>query len=197
MPDSTPAPLGLRERKKARTRQALQEAALRLIRDQGYDATTVDQIAAAADVSPATFFRYFPTKEDVIVEDEYDPILVRRWQEIDPSGTPVQRIRQVVRDTLSGLPPEESAALLERTQLMYSVPQLRAKVWDNWRRTQGMLADLVGEQLGRSADDLRVRAITGAMMGTMIGVIELWMAEPHRDLGELLDQSLAVLEGPL
>src|SRR5262252_2552636 len=66
---------GLRERKKQKTRWAIQEHALRLIAEQGYDATTVDQIAAAAEISPSTFFRYFPTKEDLIIEDEYDAVL--------------------------------------------------------------------------------------------------------------------------
>jgi AcrR family transcriptional regulator len=61
---SSPAePTGLRERKKARTRAAIQRHALRLFQEQGYSATTVDQIAAAAEISPSTFFRYFPTKE--------------------------------------------------------------------------------------------------------------------------------------
>ena len=63
---------GLRDRKKQKTRWSIQEHALRLFQEHGYDQTTVDQIAAAAEISPSTFFRYFKTKEDVVVQDEYD-----------------------------------------------------------------------------------------------------------------------------
>jgi AcrR family transcriptional regulator len=194
MPDTTSAPLGLRERKKARTRRALQEAALRLIREQGYDATTVDQIAAAADVSPATFFRYFPTKEDVIIEDEYDPLLIQRWHELSPTGSPIRRVRAVIRSTFSELTQSDIDAILERTQLMYSVPQIKARVWDNWLRTQHIFDELVAEQLGTTPTDLRVRTITGAMMGAIMSIFEIWVADPSQDLVEMFDSSLALLE---
>jgi AcrR family transcriptional regulator len=78
--DPGPPPLGLRERKKARTRAAIQEQALHLFAAQGYAATTVRQIADAAEVSESTFFRYFPTKEDVVMHDRFDrsrPFAVR------------------------------------------------------------------------------------------------------------------------
>ncbi|MDR4215793.1 helix-turn-helix transcriptional regulator, partial [Bacillus paralicheniformis] len=62
---------GLRERKKTRTKTTIQQHALRLFKEQGYQATTVEQVAAAAEVAPSTVFRYFPTKEDLAVLDDY------------------------------------------------------------------------------------------------------------------------------
>src|SRR5450432_790363 len=86
-------PAGLRERKKARTRAAIREHALRLFREQGYPATTVEQIAAAAEVSPATFFRYFPTKEDVVLQDDFD-IVTLAALEAQPAGlSPIAAFR--------------------------------------------------------------------------------------------------------
>ncbi|GAA2145582.1 TetR/AcrR family transcriptional regulator [Actinomadura napierensis] len=83
-PSNAPARPGLRERKKARTRAAIQTCAMRLFREQGYDATTIAQIIEAADVSETTFFRYFPTKEDLVLHDDYDPMLIEAFQEQPP-----------------------------------------------------------------------------------------------------------------
>ena len=85
-------PAGLRERKKARTRAAIREHALRLFREQGYAATTVEQIAAAAEVSPATFFRYFPTKEDVVLQDDFDVITLEALKAQPAGAQPDRRV---------------------------------------------------------------------------------------------------------
>ena len=87
---------GLRERKKARTRAAIREHALRLFREQGYGATRVEQIAEAAEVSPATFYRYFPTKEDVVLQDDLD-VLTLEALEAQPAGlSPLAAVRGAV-----------------------------------------------------------------------------------------------------
>jgi AcrR family transcriptional regulator len=92
--------LKLRERKKARTRDAIQSQALRLFRDQGYEATAVSQIAEAAEVSESTFFRYFPTKEDVVMWDRFDPLILDAVR-LQPAGSgPIVALRGAFRDVL-------------------------------------------------------------------------------------------------
>ena len=77
MPNTiTPIARGLRERKKLKTKEAIQREALRLFQEQGYDETTIEQIAEAVEISPSTFFNYFPTKEDVVIQDPYDPLFI-------------------------------------------------------------------------------------------------------------------------
>src|ERR1700729_1580107 len=72
---TNPPPPGLRERKKIKRRRAIQTAALRLFEARGYEHTTVEQIAEAAETSTTTFYRYFPTKEDVVLDAPSPPIV--------------------------------------------------------------------------------------------------------------------------
>src|SRR5207245_89584 len=88
---------GLRERKKARTRASIREHALRLFREQGYQHTTVEQIAEAAEVSPSTFFRYFPTKEDVVLQDDMDIRMLEALRRQPPGLAPLAAFRAAVR----------------------------------------------------------------------------------------------------
>ena len=128
---------GLRERKKQKTRWSIQEHALRLFQQQGYEQTTVDQIAAAAEISPSTFFRYFKTKEDVVVEDEYDPLLLRLLAD-EPSDEPViPALRHAIATAFAHLGPTEMAQIRQRTELMLAVPALRMRMLDSFHRQPG------------------------------------------------------------
>ena len=97
---------GLRELKKQRTREAIQEAALALIKRHWYDATTCEQIARRSRVSSATFFRYFPTKEDVVLQDEYDPLISEMVARRPARERPVTAVRRALADALGGLDTE-------------------------------------------------------------------------------------------
>src|SRR5215218_9678164 len=124
-PDGRPK-AGLRERKKAKTRAEIQRQALRLFRERGYEETTVSQIAEAAEVSESTFFRYFPTKEDVVLWDEFDPLIFEAFKKQPPEMGPIRALRESIRDVLSGTSAAEKADLLGRLEVLMSVPPLRA-----------------------------------------------------------------------
>ncbi len=133
-------PMGLRERKKAKTRAAIREHALRLFRERGYSATTVEQIAAAAEVSPATFFRYFPTKEDVVLQDDLDVVTLAALEAQPAELGPIAAMRAATRTMLAGMTPEELARLAETTELSLSVPEVRARAVDEFTRTIDVMA---------------------------------------------------------
>ena len=103
--------LGLRERKKAKTKAAIQEHALRLFREQGYAETTVEQIAAAAEVSPSTFFRYFPAKEDTVLTDLVDREAFQLMVDAPAELTPLEALRHaVIRVDTAGLDADAQGA---------------------------------------------------------------------------------------
>ena len=188
---------GLRERKKARTRATIQQHAVRLFLDRGYDATTVEQVAAAAEVAPSTVFRYFPTKEDLVVSDEYDPLFITAFRTQPAELTPIQALRGALREAFDDLPPEELAAQRARVMLVLSVPALRGASFGNLIETLRVVSDLVAERVGRGQDDLAVRALTGAAFGVMLEVMLRWVNDSDMNAPAALDEALARLEAGL
>ena len=162
--------LGLRERKKAKTRAAIQEHALRLFREQGYSATTIEQIPDAAEVSPSTFFRYFPTKEDVVLFDSTDPLMFASFEAQPPEMGVVEALRRAFHEVYEGLSPEELESQSERQELIRTVPELRAKMLDDLVGAIDILAEMVGKRVGRDPSDVAVRSFSGALIGMIMGV---------------------------
>ncbi len=191
--DDRPVP-GLRERKKAKTRAAIQHHALRLFREQGYEATTVEQIAAAAEVSPSTFFRYFPTKEDVVLYDPVDPILFAAFEAQPAELTPIRAMRGAIRAAYAAMSTEEMAEQWERGMLIFSVPDLRMRMLDDVLVVARQFAELIAKRVGRRADDLAVRTLVGAVIGAMMAAVLAVANDPKSDFIALADASLAYLE---
>jgi AcrR family transcriptional regulator len=186
---------GLRERKKQKTRWAIQEQALRLFAEQGYDATTVEQIAAAAEISPSTFFRYFPTKEDVVVEDEYDAILLVGLDNAPAELSPLGAVRYAVRAAFAGLDAAAQHKIRERTKLVMSVPALRARTLENVTAGVDLIAESLARRMGGNAGDYRVRCWAGACVGVALVAAAEWISnDGESDYAELMDEALAHLE---
>lgn len=194
--DSQATP-GLRERKKAKTRAAIQRHALQLFREQGYEATTVEQIAAAAEVSPSTFFRYFRTKEDVALYDDLDPLFIAAFEAQPAELSPVQAMRRAWRQVFTSVPTVETEQQWERGRLILAVPELRMRMLDQVAEAVQLFAELVARRVGRRADEFAVRTYAGAMIGAVLSAILTGMDDPQADFMELVDASLAYLEAGL
>lgn len=163
-------PAGLRERKKAKTRAAIRDHAMRLFEEQGYAATTVDQIAEAAEVSQSTFFRYFPSKEDVILIDDYDPMIVDAIKAQPPGTSPVRALLEGMRAVFVHMSPEEWESEHRRQVIYQSVPELRAKAMNQTVNAIDMLAAALADRDGRPHDDTIYRVVAGAMVGVVLAV---------------------------
>src|SRR4051794_33597448 len=161
----------LRERKKAKTRATIQEHALRLFIQHGYAETTIEQIADAADVSQSTFFRYFPTKEDVVLHDELDPRLIASLRAQPPALPPISAMRAAMHDVYAELTPEQMAREAERQRLVAEVPELRARMLEVYVTGLTLLSDAFAERLGQPADDIAVRTLAGAVIGAVLASI--------------------------
>lgn len=184
--------MGLRERKKERTRRTIRTEAFRLFREQGYAETTVEQIAAAAEVSPSTFFRYFPTKEQLVRADDLDAPMIAAFRRQPPDVAPLAAFRDATQEVFANLSAEDLAFEQERQALLFHVPELRAAIGPELARNFDLIAELIGERLGRSAADFEVRVAAGAIAGCALS-ISLMTPMNVENIG----RGLRILEGGL
>lgn len=195
---SPPAPgtrPGLRERKKMKTRIAIREATYRLIQEQGYDATTVEQIAEAAEVSASTVFRYFPAKEDIVLTDEYDALLEEELR-ARPADEPwFDSLRYVLRKAIGLGNSEEPEVTRLRTRLMVEVPAVRSRMMESMSVTGRLLCRAIGERVGRDPDSLEVRVFAMSLIGGLLETSLYWAEGGHReDFADVVERAVDVLE---
>jgi AcrR family transcriptional regulator len=166
-----PAP-GLRERKKARTKAEIQRQALRLFSEQGYAETSVEQIAAAAEVSPSTFFRYYPTKDDVVLADFMDSRTMQLMIDAPAELAPLEALRHAVVEGMMTLPAEDLALETLRNRLIRTVPELRRGMIAEMTRPIDLMAHALQERLGRPPGDPDVRMFAAAAVGALLTVAD-------------------------
>ncbi|MFD4528125.1 TetR/AcrR family transcriptional regulator [Streptomyces sp. NPDC058470] len=187
--------LGLRERKKQKTRIAIRDATYRLIKEQGYDATTVEQIAEAAEVSPSTVFRYFPAKEDIVLTDEFDPILEQELR-ARPADEPwMDSLRHILRKAIGPGNTEDPEVTRLRTHLMVQVPAVRSRMMESMSVTGRLLCRVIAERTGKDPDGLEVRVFAMSLVGGLMETSMYWAESGHEgDLADLVDRALDVME---
>ena len=187
---------GLRERKKARTREAIIDAALDLFASKGFEATTIEDIAAAADVSPRTFFRYFESKVDLVMArneahgDKIGPLITAR----PASEGPLEALRHVIQQTMCELLADPS--VVRELQVMMSTPTLRNRAREHFYEEEAELVSAFAARLGTDDDDLMANVMASAAASTIWTVIERWLADGTEveRLPPMIDEAFTLLE---
>ncbi len=187
-------PTGLRERKKAQTRRTIQEQALRLFLSQGYDNTTVDEIARAAGVSSMTFFRHFPTKESVVESDDYDPLIASLIEQRPPEEAPLTALHRALGEGLAAVYATDREALLVRTRLILRTPALRARLWENQHATEEMLTGALAARSGQEPE-LALRVTAAAALAALTATLTFWVeGDGEAHLPTLVDEAFTTLD---
>jgi len=180
-------------RRTARTRALLQAAALRLFSEQGYDATTVEQIAREAGVSHMTFFRHFATKDAVVLEDDFDPAIAAAVAAAPTGLPPLRRVCAGLRAALThvDLPGQEEVRL--RVRIAAGHPVLRAGTYAATEATQEAIAEVLVAD-GVSPFEARV-ASAAALAALTVALLEWCLSDQNDPMSSRLSAALDVLDG--
>ncbi len=187
-------PGGLRERKKLKTREAIQREAMRLFQKQGYDETTIEQISAAVEISASTFFNYFPTKEDVVLFDRYDPMVVSMMLS-RPTNEPLSVVVRQALEGLAGVFERDRDMILARAKLAVEVPALRARFFEEIERAQDLFSGIIGGRTGRDPADFELRVLGMVLISAVYEASREWVRRGGQgSLVELINQALDMIE---
>lgn len=197
---------GLRERKKRRTYETIARVALDLFEAQGFRATTIAQIAEAADVSPRTVSAYFPAKEDLVFPHSADAMerLEERLRDRAPGEYAVDALRSWIGELFDDLGDKHEHAR-ERTRrgVIESDENLRAYERRQMERAERLLGDAIARDLGTTPDDVAAQLASAAAIGAMAAIGRVheeqdMVEDPcaHRDAAlALVDQAIVFLRG--
>jgi AcrR family transcriptional regulator len=181
---------GLRARKKERTQQAIVAAAIDLFEEKGFDTTTVEEIAAAADISPRTFFRYFDSKLDVAMGPKHESHdFAERLAARPADESPVAVVCQVLRDEMAEQI-EQEPLFTRQVRVILRTPSLRAMAREHYAEHEADIAAMLAERLDLPIDDLRTQVMASAIGNAVWTATTRWAEEnaPPERLLEMLDE---------
>jgi AcrR family transcriptional regulator len=189
---------GLRERKKEAAMRRIQQAALDLFDEHGFANVTIEQIAASAEVSPSSVYRYFGTKEQVVLYDDIDANLVERVELELASHPPVTAVRRAVTDLLADYFDRDDELTRRKVRYAYEEPALRAASLEMTDMFVPLVADALARVSGRGADDLEVQVIASVLIAALMAAVRHWYSTGYvTSLRSEIDHALSVAEGDL
>ncbi len=184
----------LRERKKADTREAIRGAAVELFCTHGFEATTMDAVAASADVSVRTVFRYFRTKEDLVFADvEADLADLRALLDARPTDEPVMRSVREVVEVLAGRMESGREADVRLAPLLHDEPALRQRYLGVLDRVEETVADWARLRLAAGPEDLRPGLLAACMVSVQRVVVDAMIQGDPRPLADLIREAVALI----
>ena len=182
---SKASPPGLRERKRQQTRDRLTRAAMALFLERGFEATTLDEIAAAADISRRSFFHYFASKEDVVFawQEESTTALVAAVAQRPATESMLAAAENAISAMVRQLEPGEAIAM---ARLKRDNPALQARDQVKYEKLERALAEALAKRAGHRTEKLQARLVAMIVTGAMRIGGEQWAAEGAREKPEAL-----------
>ncbi|WP_342782951.1 mycofactocin system transcriptional regulator [Saccharopolyspora hirsuta] len=181
-------------RRRVTSAAELEQVAFDLFDEQGFENTTVTDIARAAGIARRTFFHYFPSKNDVPWGD-FDAELVRLRADLraSPAGAPLMDCIRRCLVEFNRVPREQVPAHRRRMRLILGIPALQAHSTLRFQAWRQVIAEFVGERTGHPADALAPQTIAHATLGVALAAYERWLDEPDAELTDLLDSAMREL----
>lgn len=190
--------LGLRHRKRTAAMARIQSVALDLFDEHGYQAVTVEQIAEASEVSASSVYRYFGSKEQIVLLGEFQLDMAGAELGDPAEGAPLDVTRSVMRAVMDSLVGVDEERVRRQLRHVMSEPTLEAALARQVYAASETLGDVFAARLGRRPDDLAVQVFSHVIVGALLGGLHHWhgagFAEPLRDV---LERCLDLLESGL
>ncbi|MCD2443166.1 TetR/AcrR family transcriptional regulator [Agromyces sp. SYSU K20354] len=177
--------------KRERTLARLIETGLELFERQGYDETTVAQIARTAGVTEMTFFRHFPSKESLLLDDPYDPLLVAAIGRQPIDLPPFLRAVRGIREAWRAVPDPDQPMIRRRVRIAATTPSLRGATWRSTGNTEHAI---VGRLVADGASDHDARIAASAVLAALVAGLFAWAEDETAGLATSIERALDVVD---